>query len=271
MRDYMTEDFYAVLEEAFATPAFSPADYEMLFLFTTERWRPEPDYEILDVQKTDKTHARVIINVKEKIWNNDEEKDFFIDDDGSRHQIVMEKIDGQWLLADVDGKKQEFEAYNAACRKEQSWIRCMEEYLTDSIAPYYAPADISIPSVILVCYNCDDSMNLRFWCDYWVFNYDVHGDTLVTVSGGNHPGCMTLAQNGDSIRVLHFEQAEEGAGHTASLKRMFGDEYVYYERLKEDDSVLEKHRKESIRNYAGRHHLTITRYKDYGMDAVATE
>ena len=164
--------------------------------------------------------------------------------------------------------KSEFAEFNAQCRKEQSWIKCMEDYLTDSIAPLYKSADISVPTVVLVCYNCDDSTNMCFWCDYWVFNYNICSDTLMTVSGGNHPGLMTLKQESDLLRVVSFEQAEDGTGHDESLHRIFDDCYVYYEMKKEDGNYPEEYRKKSIAKYALQYNLTINYYKDYGWDAV---
>ena len=41
-----------------------------------------------------------------------------------------------------------------------------------------------------------DSADVRVWGDFWVFNYNISGDTLKTVSGGDHPGLFHLVKTG---------------------------------------------------------------------------
>ena len=265
---FMTEDFYSILNDAYSLPSFSPMDYEMLFFFTTEKWRPTPDFEVIEVKKTDESHAIAYINVKQKIWNDEEKQDYYIEYEGDRHQLFMEKVDGKWMMSDFDLKKDEFREYVEQCRKEQSLVSAIESYLTDSVAPHYASAEISIPVAILISNNLDDSTDMSIWGDYWVFNYNLQGDTLMTISGGNHPGCFHIAQQGENFAVTKFDEAESGSGCTQSMQRIFDTDYETYLMMTEEEGYLENHRKEAIAKYAKRHGITVNFYQDYGWDAV---
>ena len=108
----------------------------------------------------------------------------------------------------------------------------------------------------------------RVWCDCWIDWYNVAGDTLKTVSGGNHSGCMIVRQNNGKPVVTAFEQTEDGAGNESSAKRIFGKHYEVYHNMHSNQEVREAVRKEQLQEYVRCHNLKIRYYQDYGWQAV---
>ena len=106
------------------------------------------------------------------------------------------------------------------------------------------------------------------WGDFWVFWYNVSGDTLLTVSGGNHAGRMTLRYENGKPQVTDFEQTEDGAGNEAGAKRIFGDHYDIYWNMHSNERVREAVRQEQLGEYIRCHGLNIRYYQDYGWPAV---
>ena len=119
-KDYMTADFYAVLDTMFNhLPEFEAMDHEWLYYFVTSNGGTIADYEVAGVEKTDKTHAVATIKVRQK-W---EDGSFDPNSDVEEHKLYMEKVDGQWLMSDFDGHKQDCIENIANSRKEQALRR----------------------------------------------------------------------------------------------------------------------------------------------------
>ncbi|MBO4442510.1 MAG: hypothetical protein J5763_02690, partial [Bacteroidaceae bacterium] len=94
------------------------------------------------------------------------------------------------------------------------------------------------------------------------------GDTLMTVSGGNHSGLMTIQQQDGKFSVLSFEQTVDGAGNDVSARRIFRSHYDIYQNMHSNQDVREAVRREQLTEYVKSHNLNISYYKDYGWDAV---
>ena len=99
----------------------------------------------------------------------------------------------------------------------------IENYLVNVIGKNYAEAEYCITSPFIVSTDNGNKYDVLVWGDFWVFNYDLSGDTLKTVSGGNHPGLMHLKRTDNGYEVTSFEEVEDGAGNLESSKRIFGD------------------------------------------------
>ena len=138
----------------------------------------------------------------------------------------------------------------------------LNSYLVDSIGSQYAPGElcISCPTVIA-------STNLRVLGDFWVFNYNVVGDTLKTVSGGSHPGAMNLKKTDTGYVVTSFEQVEDGSGNLASAKRIFGTMYEAFHSINSDEETREQVRALFIAKYVKDNKLPVKYYQDYGWPA----
>ena len=148
----------------------------------------------------------------------------------------------------------------------------MEKYLVDSIGAQYSPGEMCIPVIAMTCSDGMKADSVFMWGDFWVFNYKVVGDTLNTVSGGNHSGKMLLKKNENGeLQVMSFEQVEDGAGNLESAKRIFGEYFDAYQAANSDEAYREKARASAIADYVKVHKLPVKYYQDYGWPAREIE
>lgn len=142
-------------------------------------------------------------------------------------------------------------------------------YLTDSIASRYSPGEVSIPCIQVVDLDQshpDDSVVV--WGDFWVFNYNVVGDTLKMVSGGAHPGKMTIKpSNEGGLVVTAFDRVADGSDYLPSAKRIFGDKYDAFQAIYSNAEKREQVRAAQIADYVQAHELPVKFYQDYGWPA----
>ena len=263
-KDYMTADFYAVLDTMFnQLPEFEAMDHEWLYYFVTGNGGTIADYEVVGVEKTDKTHAVATIKVRQK-W---EDGSFDPNSDIEEHKLYMEKVDGQWLMSDFDGHKQDCIENIANSREEQARRYAISDYLAKEIGSQYSPGKVCVPVLMIVSTEEKEDGNTLVWGDFWVFNYNLAGDTLKTVSGGNHSGLMTLHKEGNGYRVTSFEQTEDGAGNEASAKRIFGNHYDVYQNMHSNEDIREAVRKEQLK-YWNDSNGKARYYQDFGWPAV---
>ncbi len=151
-------------------------------------------------------------------------------------------------------------------------IAAICDYLTNDIASNYSAAEVSIPYLKTVDTDDTDPDDTKVWGDFWVINYNLNGETLEMVSGGNHPGLFHLQKNDDgSYAVTDFEAVEDGSNYLPSAKRIFGDKYEDFAKVQSDRDAMEEIRAEFIKAYVDANGLNITAYKDYGWDPVALD
>ena len=264
-KNFLTADFYAVLDTMFNhLPEHEAMDHEWLYYFVTSNGGTMADYEVIDVDQTDATHAVATIRVRQK-W---EDGSFDENSDIEEHKLYMEKVNGQWLMSDFDEHKQDCIRHIEINRKEQAVRDAMGEYLVNEIGKHYQQGEVCVPTLMIVATDESDSTKAQVWCDCWIDWYRVAGDTLKTVSGGNHSGCMTLQLKDGKPVVTAFEQTLDGNRYLPSAKRIFGKHYDVYEEMHSKQDVREAARKEQLREYVLRHKLNIRYYQDYGWDAV---
>jgi len=240
-RDYMTEDFYAVLDTMFyRLPQHEAMDHEWLYYFVTGNGGTIADYEVIKVEQTDKEHAVATISVRQ-IW---EDGSFDPESDIEEHLLYMELVNGQWLMADFDGHKADCIQYIANNRKEQAVRQAISDYLLLEIAPQYLQGELCVPTLMMV-HETDSCV----WGDFWVFWYNQIGDSLEIVSGGSHPGMMTLRYEDDQPQVIGFEQVEDGSRFLPTAKRIFGDHFDIFMNMHSNESVREAVRREQLSEY----------------------
>lgn len=262
-RDYMTSDFYAVLDTMFNMPEFEAMDHEWLYYFVTGNGGTIADYEVLSVEKTDATHAVATILVRQK-W---EDGSFDETSDIEEHSMLMERVNGKWLMADFDGHKADCIRHIAINRHEQQVREAIYDYLTREIGAQYLQGDLCIPVLMIVSEESGEDGSEYVWGDFWVFNYQIAGDTLKTVSGGSHPGKMTISEADGALYVSTFERVEDGAGNQPSAQRIFGTRYDVYQAMHANEKVREYVRAEQLRYYIHIHELNFRYYQDYGWPA----
>lgn len=260
-RDYMTPDFYAVLDTMFyRLPEHEAMDHEWLYYFVTGNGGTMANYEVVSVEQTDENHAVATINVRQ-VW---EDGSFDPDTDIEEHTLYMERVKGQWLMSDFDERKADCIEYIANNRKEQAVRAAISDYLVREVGSRYLQGEVCIPLLMMVA---EDS--LAVYGDFWVFWYNLSGDTLKTVSGGNHSGCMTMEYVNGAPVVTAFEQTVDGAGNEASARRIFGEDYELYQSMHANEVVREAVRKEQLAEYVKNNHIAARYYQDNGWPAVA--
>lgn len=271
-RDYMTKDFYAVLDTMFyRLPQHEALDHEWLYYFVTGNGGTIADYEVVKVEQTDKDHALATISVRQ-VWAEcppDETGGTASAEEGEipeEHRLYMERVNGQWLMSDFDDHKADCIRYIAINRKEQAIRQAISDYLLCEVAPYYLQGELCVPSLMMV--REEDS---SVWGDFWVFWYKIEGDTIKTVSGGDHPGMMTLRYENGQPQVVAFERVEDGSRFMPTAQRIFGDYLDIFMNMHSNESVREAVRREQLYEYVQQNGLNVRYYQDYGWEAKELE
>ena len=156
----------------------------------------------------------------------------------------------------------------APMAQDTTYELAIERYLVETIAPNYAQAEISIPNVAIIGVDESNTEDIQVWGDFWVFNYNVSGDTLKTVSGGNHPGLIHLRKIGKEYEVTSIDEVADGAGNLESAKKIFGDKFEKFQATNSDESLREQSRQEDIKEYVQKSGLKVSMYQDYGWPPV---
>jgi len=239
-RDYMTPDFYAVLDTLFHLPSLEAMDHEWLYYFVTGNGGTIADYEVVSVSVLDAAHAEALIRVRQK-W---EDGSFDESSDVEDHVLSMERVKGEWLMSDFDGHKADCIRHIAIHRREEALRAAISDYLVREIGSQYLQGELCVPALLIV-----REEEGQVWGDFWVWWYEHSGDSLRIVSGGNHPGKMTWTDEQGTIRITSFEQVEDGARNLPSAKRIFGDYYDIYENMHSNEAVREAVRIEQLNNW----------------------
>ena len=95
---FLTDDYYAVLEEMINLPEITPVLHQWEFWFVASDGSPiaSDKCEVLSVERTDRTHATAVIRVQP------EDTDYLTEE----HTLYLQKEKGKWKLADFDDTKQ---------------------------------------------------------------------------------------------------------------------------------------------------------------------
>ena len=141
-------------------------------------------------------------------------------------------------------------------------------YLVDELSQGFAPSDVSIPCPVIVAEDDSDPDDIRVYGSFWIFNYDLNGDILENVSGGDYPGVVYMKSTDAGYEVTGMDVVEDGSSFTESAKEIFGEHYEDYIKLGGDEEERERIRAQIIANYVAANDLSITGYQDYGWDVV---
>jgi len=263
-KDFLTDDFYAVLDTMYNLPDYEDVLHEWEFWFVAADGSPVSrcTCEVQKVETPDATHAVALISVQPEDTSYEAEE----------HRLYMERVKGQWLLSDYDGHKADAMRYIDIKRWKQLWYDMLSHYLVAEIGSQYAQADLCVPVLMIVAQEDCETEIAWVWGEFWVFNYQIAGDTLKTVSGGSHSGLMHVCAGGETAdaywSVCSFEQTEDGAGNEASARRIFGKYYDIYQNIHSHQEIREAARRKQLREYVRRHGLNVRYYQDYGWPAI---
>lgn len=154
----------------------------------------------------------------------------------------------------------------------------IENYLVDIIGKNYTPGEVCIPAYSVI--NIEEpgeptepeevitTTDTKVWGDWWVFNYNIVGDTLVCVSGGSHPGMFQLEKDGEAYKVIAFDQVEDGSRNIPSAKRIFGDSYEDFHAINSNQEARDSVRLAMVAQFVQDHKLPVTMLQDFGWPAV---
>lgn len=142
------------------------------------------------------------------------------------------------------------------------------KYMAEEVSKNFEKADVSIPTVSIVAVDYTKKDEIVVYGDFWVENYNVEGDTLKCVSGGNFPGVMHLRNHGGSYTVSSMDVVEDGGGFNASAQKLFGDHYDDFMKVYSDSDERDELRKITVSDYVNYNGLSVTQYQDEGWDPV---
>ena len=151
--------------------------------------------------------------------------------------------------------------------QEETAMTAVSKYLSD-LAANYSAGDYCIPYCLVVGTDETNPEDIQIWGDFWVENYNQAGDTLKSVSGGSHPGCMHVKKTDDGFEVVKFDAVGDGSEFNPTAKAIFGERYDDFMALVSNDDAKKAAREKSILDYAAANDLDISYYQDYGWPAV---
>ena len=160
-------------------------------------------------------------------------------------------------------------AETKAAEETETCLTAIDEYLTKVIGSQYAPGEVCIPSHRIIAVDESNPQDIQVWGDFWVDNFKVAGDTLLSVSGGSHPGKMLVKQDSEGhFAVTSFEAVGDGNTFLPTAKKIFGEHFGQFQKVYSDQDGREEARKNAIAAYVFKHKLPVKVYKDYGWPAV---
>ena len=151
--------------------------------------------------------------------------------------------------------------------KETNYFPAIERYLINEIGSKYIEGEYCVPFQTVVAVDERNANDILVWGDFWVFNYNLEGNILKTISGGNHPGLMHIKQTNTGFEVTTFNQVEDGSRNIPTAKKIFSDKYTFFHAINSDEQRREKHRAEVLATYVQEHNIPATKYQDYGWPA----
>ena len=140
------------------------------------------------------------------------------------------------------------------------------EYMAETVGKSYESGEISIPTVMIVHEDFTPEDEVLVYGDFWVENYNVNGDTLECVSGGNHPGVMHVSKADSTVTA--FDEVADGGDFEPSAKELFGEHYDDFMKVYGDSDARSELRKITVSDYVNLNGLDIKYYHDEGWDPV---
>ena len=152
--------------------------------------------------------------------------------------------------------------------EEPTCFTAIDDYLVNEIGKDYSQGDVCVPYVYVVSMDESNPDDILVWGDFWVFNYELSGDTLKTVSGGSHPGLMHVKKTENGFEVTSFDAVADGADNLPTAKKIFGDKFEAFSALNSEQVGREEKRMHITADYVRKHNLSVKLLQDFGWPAV---
>ncbi len=131
-----------------------------------------------------------------------------------------------------------------------SYFQAIDRYFTSEVAPQYAPAAHSITYHDYAVVDDSNPEDIQVLGDFWVENYDIVGDTLMFVSGGNHAGKMHVKKDSaGNYFAPGLDAVGDGSNYLPTARAIFGDRFDEFQKAHSDQALREQIRKNAISGY----------------------
>ncbi len=148
-----------------------------------------------------------------------------------------------------------------------TYFDAIDKYMVEEIGKNYSDGKYRVPMHNVVAVDESDAKDIKVWADFWLFNYDLVGDTLKCMSGGSYPGLMHIEQNDKGFEVKAFDRVEDGSNFLPSAKKIFGDKFEAFQKINGDENKREQLRAEVLAEFVKKEGIAATLYQDYGWPA----
>ena len=142
------------------------------------------------------------------------------------------------------------------------------KYMVEEIGSKFTDYEVCIPNPMILEVDESDKSDIKVYGDFWVDNYNLDGETLMSVSGGSYPGIIHIKLSEAGYEVTGMDVVADGSDYMESAKELFGDKYDDFAKLTSDQDAREANRAQIVANYVAANGLNITQYQDYGWDPV---
>lgn len=132
----------------------------------------------------------------------------------------------------------------------------------------YGDGDITVPVVRVFYKDYTNPDEVLEFGDFWLFKYNINGDTLEIASGGNTPGVMHLTKEGDSYVVSAFDRVTDGAGFDPSARELFGEYVDDFFAIHSDSEARDENIKIAVSDYVNLNGLDVTQFSNNGSDMI---
>ena len=148
-------------------------------------------------------------------------------------------------------------------------LAAIDKYLTDGLGKGYTPGEVTLSYSDYIAVDDTNPDDILVWGDFWVENFNVVGDTLLFVSGGNHPGKMHVRKDADGhFTTTAFDAVGDGSAYLPTAKAIFGERFADFQEAYSDAEARKAVRHSAISDYVRKNDLAVNYYKDYGWPAV---
>ena len=131
----------------------------------------------------------------------------------------------------------------------------------------YDFSHVLIPYVRIVDVDESDPEDVLLYGDYWLWEFERQGDTLVAVSGGHCPGIIHLERFGEGEGAAYSPKGTMDEALTdADTKSLFGEYYEHYVTISSDDQTRNAEVAQIISDYVAVNGLDITKYQIGGEE-----
>jgi hypothetical protein len=156
-----------------------------------------------------------------------------------------------------------------AVQEPETYSQAIDRYLTEVIGAQYGSGEVCIPYHDYISADESRQDDIQVWGSYWVDNYNVVGDTLMFVSGGNHAGKMHVKKDSaGNYFAPGLDAVGDGSNYLPTARAIFGDRFDEFQKAHSDQDLREQIRMNAISGYVFKNHLGVKYYKDYGWPAV---